>query len=121
MGDHTSLPNFPNIHRSFMNKNPKNFTEMPKLLEKSSNENVKSMNKISAKIPVKNSSIANTIQSSDNSMVKNSSISEFPYTDKYQLIMENNRALKREIKDMDTELDLKEMELENDIRMLNSK
>lgn len=42
--------------------------------------------------------------------------SEFPHNDKYNLILENSRALKREIKNMDHDLDNKEMELEMDIQ-----
>lgn len=44
--------------------------------------------------------------------------SELPHNDKYALILENNRALKREIKNMDHDLDRKELELEMNIQSL---
>ena len=45
----------------------------------------------------------------------------FPHHDKYLLILENSRALKRQVKEMDNWLDFREIEFDQKLNEFNKK
>lgn len=127
------MPNFPNIHRTIAVREiskDKESTEriMPdpivhKKLNKNSSGNLAGSFRLKSRkksIPdhtlelARDKYLQQTIDGKSlGSGFNELSTHEFPHNDKYLLILEHNRALRREIKDLEDWLDLKEMEFQN--------
>jgi hypothetical protein len=114
-----SLPRIVSINKTFSDNN-QDKDEYPELSNKKSKKNFKPIQKYKnhAKSNIEhihNSLSKESFMNSDNSMnkiVNTISNEDFPQQDKYLNILENNRALKRKIKELDDFLDGQEMKLE---------
>ena len=133
--EHPSLPSFPNIHRTFVEEVPNRHglsnplsqasLKSKKMKKNSSGAALKpKAKKMSDQHKTDDSESKHKYVSSDPSVklyqVHQSETSprEFPHNDKYLLILENNRALRRQIREMENMLDFKEMDFEQKFQEL---